>query len=161
VSEGPLDVSVIARQGGPEQCSFCREEVNTEADTCEGCEVSYHRACLEEFGRTCPTPGCGAEVQGSGPVAEPSISVHETLRPPNSSQPATGSGFPSTDVWAWTGLAWIVPAVGYLIADPQLLVHVQTHWVRIFLVGVPLWVVVAWLIQAALDKRESANSSAG
>ena len=158
-------LSVRPKAGHSSLCSLCRDEVPPlEKQACSGCGVGYHRSCLAEFGQTCATPGCGAQVEVLGP--SPLIVIRETSgsespderapapRPPGE-VPPPGFAFPSSNVLAATGLLWVLPAIVFLLSSSHWMMNPRAYWLRVCVVSVPLWCASAWGVQALLTESRA------
>jgi hypothetical protein len=53
-----VQLKVGFRPSGPSRCPYCRDDIDDDTLTCQGCRAVLHTECAEELDQ-CPTLGCG------------------------------------------------------------------------------------------------------
>ena len=140
----PLSLKLRSKQEGAGRCLLCHDEVCPQGQAdCAACGATYHPSCLSEFGASCATAGCGAEISLPGPTAQ------IVIREASSSPMSPPLSLPSGGVLQATGLFWVVSAA---FAASQLGPSGSDYLGAVVLVGLLGWCVSSFMIQGALNQ---------
>jgi hypothetical protein len=85
-------VKLEARPRNRPTCPLCKDDLEGKLRRCTDCASEAHKACVDEFGKKCPTVGCGGKLKklkhsSPGPVT---LKIHPGGKHPLKTQLQAG-----------------------------------------------------------------------